>query len=73
MKAREKWDLLQKKASKYPRTIRYGQSLMCALQEVDLPLYEKLTCSIADCFYDDKKCTAFAAEVMSTWCEVDHI
>jgi len=67
MNPREKWELLKKMAEKYPKEIRYGQSLMCALQEVDLPLYEKINNSVADCFYNDHKCIAFAVEVMSCW------
>lgn len=69
MKPMEKWELLKQKANKYPKELRYGQTLMCALQEVDLPLYEKISNSIADCFYTDSKCTQFAVDVISYWYE----
>ena len=69
IKAREKWEVLRKEASKYRGCVRYGQSLMLALQKIDLPLYEKIAGSVDDCFYDDEKCTSFAVEVMAAWCE----
>lgn len=65
----EKWEKLQKIASKYPKNMRYGQSMMSALIEVDKDLYQKLCGTISDCFYDDNKCTQFAVDVISYWYE----
>jgi hypothetical protein len=67
----EKWENLQRLASKFPKDIRYGQAMMSALIEIDKPLYQKLCGTISDCFYDDSKCTQFAVTVVSTWYEED--
>ena len=70
MTSGEKWDMLKAAASRYEKEgLRYGQSLMCALHDIDLELYIKTTGTGADCFYDDRKSMDFAVEVMSYWCE----
>ena len=63
----EKWKLLQKEASKYPKYLRYGQCLMNALQKIDLPIYTRIAGTNADCFYDDEKSADFAIMVMDLW------
>lgn len=66
----EKWDMLKVSASQYEtQGLRYGQSLMCALHDIDYELYLKITGTVADCFYFDGKSAKFAAKVKSYWCE----
>jgi hypothetical protein len=38
---------------------RLGQSLMNALREVNMELYQKITATDADCFYQDDKIPQF--------------
>ena len=42
---------------------RLGQSCMNALYEVNKDLYNEITGTEADCFYDDKKIGAFTKRV----------
>ena len=45
-----KADILQKENP----SLRKGQALMNILAEMDMPLYESVTGTEADCFYNDK-------------------
>ena len=70
MKTKVKWDNLIKLASgiqsNHPE-IRYGQSLMIALNNLDMGIYEEICNTEADCFYDDSKCMEFFTEVSTRW------
>jgi hypothetical protein len=43
--------------------LRRGQSYMNALYEIDKDLYNEITGTDCDCFYDDKKISTFIKRV----------
>jgi len=43
--------------------LRAGQAMMIALNEFDSGLYERITGTEADCFYDDKKIPKFISVI----------
>lgn len=47
------------------KALRLGQSLMNALHGLNPGLYNKLTGTEADCFYDDRSTERFYEKVMS--------
>ena len=52
-------DTIAKFMRKSHPELREGQSLMVALFEVNCILFREITDTDADCFYDDKKISAF--------------
>ena len=68
MNPMEKWSEVMKNANSYEKDgMRYGQALMSGLFLIDKELYNKISDTKADCFYDDSKCTQFAVDVISYW------
>lgn len=65
----EKWNEWNRKVAKEMRNpyIRRGQAFMNALADVDLPLYDRITNTSADCYYDDKRCSLFMDMLMKEW------
>lgn len=47
--------------------LRYGQSLMIALKNVDAELYVKVTGTEYDCFYDDDRVETFLNYLDKQW------
>jgi hypothetical protein len=62
----DKWKRFWEEISQYT-SLRKGQMLMCALYKTDMPLAEKITGTIWDCFYDDSKCEAFIEKLKEEW------
>lgn len=65
----DKFALWSARVVEYQRKkiIRRGQSWMCALADVDMPLYESWVGEEWDCFHDNTKCSAFMDELINAW------
>jgi len=48
-------------------SLREGQIIFSALADVDKPLYDKLTGTASDCFYDNTKIPKFYETLFKEW------
>ena len=70
MNANDKWLKLTHETSKnLAKKQRTGQAYINALYSVDSVLYNKISGTIYDCFYDDNLVQSFLTMLASQWSE----